>query len=164
MCVCECVSCFQLGPVETERRQLPEPLRNGTIADHMIPKLISENLKAHIWESQWDNMGSYVLQDSGTKQSWLRLMCVQTATRRCPLTTLPAGNLFSFKIWVNSRRYASPRASSNTVGLKRVFNFHTLNFKCRPFRHTLTARADDALRVKVKALLYSSRCSKQYAC
>lgn len=45
-------------------------------------------------------------------------------------TTCRPSISFFKNIWVNSRRYTSPRASSNTAGPERVFNFHTLNFKC----------------------------------
>jgi len=58
-------------------------------------------------------------------------MRVQTTLRPCPLTTLPAGNIFLLKIWVNNKRYTFPQASRNTVGPEHVFNVHTLDFKCR---------------------------------
>lgn len=102
-------------------------------------------------------------------------MCVQTTARRCPLTMLPAGNLFLFKIWVNSRRYTSLRASSNTVGPEHVFNFHALNFKCGPFWHILAVHDKDQKKKKkerkgrkcvtsqVNVLLYFWRRSKQRA-
>lgn len=102
---------------------------------------------------QRDNKAPYVFQggsDGIGEPGWLRLMCVQTTARRCPLTTLPAGNLFLFKIWVNSRRYTSLRASSNTVGPEHVFNFHALNFKCGPFWHILAVHDKDKKKKKRK--------------
>lgn len=112
----------------------------------VLPRSAGNTLKF-----QRDNKAPYVFQggsDGIGEPRWLRLMCVQTTARRCPLTTLPAGNLFLFKIWVNSRRYTSPRASSNTVGPEHVFNFHALNFKCGPFWHILAVHDKEKKKEK----------------